>query len=189
MQAIFLMAGALSLVAATDLPTKLQPEVPAPPASLALDTEFRSPLFVDPRPAYRTLLLPDGNYLHYSSSDTLTDQRTGAVVRFLPNGTRDTAFNFNRDYKDVSAAVAVSEGKVVVAAAAHAQNVDETGQQSHRAIRKNIRHRIADRDLIADSTRYTRQQNDESVCRRKDIGNRITGKTSGRLARRFVELT
>jgi uncharacterized delta-60 repeat protein len=85
-------------------------------ASLVLDQDFRSPLFAKPLPAQRTLLLPDGKFLLFHNTDTLTDQRTGAITRYLPNGSLDSSFNVSRDYKRVAAAASVANGKLVIAA-------------------------------------------------------------------------
>ena len=38
------------------------------------------------------LLLPDGKFLLFYNTDTLTDQRTGAITRYLPDGSLDASF-------------------------------------------------------------------------------------------------
>src|SRR6185436_9610691 len=85
-------------------------------ATLTLDQNFRTGVFSEPAPAERTLLLPDGKFLLFNNTDTLTDQPTGAVTRYLSNGALDTSFHFSRDYKFVAAAASVANGKVVIAA-------------------------------------------------------------------------
>ncbi len=85
-------------------------------ASLVLDQDFRTPLFTEAHPALRTLLLPDGKFVVFYNTDTLTDQRTGALTRYLPNGSLDSSFNFSRDYQFIAAAASVANGKMVVAA-------------------------------------------------------------------------
>ena len=84
--------------------------------SLVLDEDFRTPLFAEPIPAQRTLLLPDGKFLVFYTPDTLTDQRTGAITRYLANGALDTSFSFTRDYKVVSAAAPTANGQLIIAA-------------------------------------------------------------------------
>ena len=85
-------------------------------ASLVVDENFRAPLFAEPSPAQRTLLLPDGKFLVFFITDTLTDQRTGAITRYLPDGALDTSFNFSRDYKVVSAAASTANGQLIISA-------------------------------------------------------------------------
>ncbi|MDQ6654921.1 MAG: hypothetical protein M3Y80_03800, partial [Verrucomicrobiota bacterium] len=88
----------------------------AAPVSLQLDENFRAPLFTRPVPAARTLLLPDGKYLLFWSTNTLTDQRTGALTRYFPDGTLDPSFSFSHDYSEVSAVALTSTGQFIVAA-------------------------------------------------------------------------
>ncbi len=87
----------------------------APAASLLLDTQFRTPLFAEPNPAVRTVLQPDGKFYLFLGADTLTDVRTGAITRYLPDGSLDTSFNFDRTYKVVEAAAPAPNGQLVVA--------------------------------------------------------------------------
>ncbi len=87
----------------------------APAASLLLDTQFRAPLFAEPHTVVRTLLQPDGNFYLFFDTDTLTDVRSGAITRFLPDGTLDTSFNFSRSYKVVDAAALAPNGQLVIA--------------------------------------------------------------------------
>jgi uncharacterized delta-60 repeat protein len=89
---------------------------PAQAASLALDQNFHSPLFDTPSPAQRSLLLPDGKFLLFYNTDTLSDQHTGAITRYLPNGSLDASFAFGRDYKWVSAAAITANGQLIIAA-------------------------------------------------------------------------
>src|SRR5437660_11074003 len=63
-----------------------------------LDPIFHPPFFAVPSLPARAQLLPDGKYLLFFNIDTLTDQPTGAIIRFLPDGTLDTSFNLSRDY-------------------------------------------------------------------------------------------
>jgi len=85
-------------------------------ASLTPDTNFRAPLFAEAATAGRNLLLPDGKFLLFSRPNTLTDQRTGAITRYLPDGTLDTTFNFSRVYKTVAVAAVAPDGRLYVAA-------------------------------------------------------------------------
>ncbi|HYJ06166.1 MAG TPA: delta-60 repeat domain-containing protein [Chthoniobacterales bacterium] len=64
----------------------------------------------------RSILLPDGKFLLLSVTNTLTDQRTGAITRYLADGALDTTFNFSRLYKSVSTATPALDGKLYVAA-------------------------------------------------------------------------
>ena len=79
------------------------------------DTNFRPPGFAVPSPAERVLVRPDGKYFLFYKMDTLTDRRTGAIARFLPDGTLDASFNFSRDYAVVHAAALAPNGKLYVA--------------------------------------------------------------------------
>jgi len=89
---------------------------PAHAASLALDQNFHSPSFAKALPSQRSLLLPDGKFLLFYNTDTLGDQRTGAITRYLPNGSLDASFAFSRDYKSVSAAAITANGQLIIAA-------------------------------------------------------------------------
>lgn len=92
------------------------PLSPAHSASLVLDQNFRAPLFAQPIPTSRTILLPDGKFLKFFNTDTLTDQRTGAITRYLPDATLDTSFSFDRDYYSVWAAASADSGRLIIAA-------------------------------------------------------------------------
>jgi hypothetical protein len=85
-------------------------------AAVSPDTAFRAPLFSEALTAGRNLLLFDGKFLLFSRPNTLTDQRTGSITRYLSDGTLDTAFDFSRLYKSVAAAAPGSDGKLYVAA-------------------------------------------------------------------------
>ena len=80
-----------------------------------LDPTFHPPFFAVPSAPGRAQLLPDGKYLLYFNIDTLTDQPTGAPMRFLPDGTLDTSFHFTRDYVGGTEAP-TSDGKLIVSA-------------------------------------------------------------------------
>jgi uncharacterized delta-60 repeat protein len=101
---------------------------PAGAASLALDTNFRTPLFAEAYPAGNMLLLGDGKYLLFGTTNTLSDQRTGVLTRYFPNGTLDTTFSFNRDYKFIAAAASASNGQLIVAATQYLYNGSRTEQ-------------------------------------------------------------
>ena len=85
-------------------------------APLAPDNGFRAPLFAEAEPASRCVLLPNGKFVRFFNTDTLTDQRTGAITRYLPDGTLDSSFSFSRDYKFVAAAAPLPNGKLLVSA-------------------------------------------------------------------------
>lgn len=97
-------------------------------AGLSPDTNFHAPSFAIPALPGRALLLPDGKYLLFFGPDTLTDQRTGGITRFLADGTLDTSFNFSRAYKTVNAAAPAAGGKLYVAATRYLYGVKETEQ-------------------------------------------------------------
>ncbi|MBA3352247.1 MAG: delta-60 repeat domain-containing protein [Blastocatellia bacterium] len=71
-------------------------------------------MFARPSTPGRTLLLPNGKYLLFFGTDTLTDQRTGAMTRYLPNGMLDTSFSFSRAYTFVGAAASATNGKLII---------------------------------------------------------------------------
>jgi uncharacterized delta-60 repeat protein len=87
-------------------------------ASISLDPNFVPPFLTTPDYTTRALLLPDGKYLvYFTDSLTLTDQPTGAIIRFLSDGTFDSSFDFDHDYETVTAAAVLSDGRLIVAAA------------------------------------------------------------------------
>src|SRR5438876_12337872 len=81
-----------------------------------LDPIFHPPFLTVPSANSRAQLLPDGKYLLFFNIDTLTDQPTGAIMRFLADGTLDTSFNFTRDYSFAGTAASTSDGKLVISA-------------------------------------------------------------------------
>ncbi|HKP02010.1 MAG TPA: hypothetical protein VJU77_01495, partial [Chthoniobacterales bacterium] len=111
---------ALSLILAGQLSLALAETDPISP-----DNGFLPPTFAKAATPGRALLLSDGKYLLYFGMDTLTDQTTGALTRFMPDGTLDSSFSFSRDYKEVVAATAAADGKLYVAAARYAYGVLE----------------------------------------------------------------
>ncbi len=115
-----LLPSAVAIAVATALTTS------ASAAPLALDENFRAPLFTAPAPAWRTLLLPDGKFLLFFNTDTLADQRTGAITRHLTDGSIDSSFGSNREYKFVGAAAAGAEGKVYVSAKSYLYGAEQT---------------------------------------------------------------
>jgi uncharacterized delta-60 repeat protein len=96
--------------------------------ALSPDTAFRAPFFVHSQTPERALVLADGKYLLYSFVDTLLEQPTGPITRFLPDGTLDTTFVFSREYKHVKAAAAAPgpDGKLYVAATRYLYGLKET---------------------------------------------------------------
>ncbi len=97
-------------------------------ASIALDQNFHPPFFSDPAYAARALLLPDGKYLLYFNVGILPDQPTGALMRFLPDGTFDTSFDFSRDYFSVFAVAALPDGRLIIAASKDVYGVFEQAE-------------------------------------------------------------
>ncbi len=97
-------------------------------AQLTVDNGFRPGFFANVTPPGRALLLADGKYLLFFQMDTLTDQATGSLARFLPDGTLDSSFSFTRDYKEVVAAAAAPNGQLYVAAARYVYGTFETEQ-------------------------------------------------------------
>src|SRR5436190_17153557 len=85
-------------------------------ASLVLDQDFRPPVFAQPVPPQRVVLLPNGKFLVFFNTNTLTDQRTGAITRYQADGTLDASFSFSTDYNSVSAAALTGNGQLIVAA-------------------------------------------------------------------------
>lgn len=82
---------------------------------MQLDENFQSPLFSRLEPNVRALLLPDGKFLLFTGSDSVTGQRTGPITRHLPNGDLDPAFSFTREYKYASAGLLAPDGKLYFA--------------------------------------------------------------------------
>ena len=102
-------------------------------ASLRLDENFRVPQFSIPFPNVLISLLPDGKFVLYAGNDSLVGQPSGAIARYFSDGSLDSAFQFSRDYKEVSAAAPAKNGKLYVAAV---QTVYET-QQNQFILRLN----------------------------------------------------
>jgi hypothetical protein len=84
---------------------------PSARAELTVDNNFLPPTFTRSILPQKAVLLPDGKYFLLFNPDTLTDQPTGPLTRYLPDGTLDTSFAFSRDYKDVQAITPTSSGK------------------------------------------------------------------------------
>lgn len=70
----------------------------------------------------------------FFGTDTLADQRTGAITRYLPDGTLDTSFAFNHDYNVVSAAAPTAGGQLIIAAI---QNIYGGGSGTEQLLRLN----------------------------------------------------
>ena len=85
-------------------------------ASIALDPTFSPPFFAAPDYASRVTLLPDGSYVMNFNIDALSDQPAGAIIKFLPDGTLDTSFNFSSDYDFAEAVAPLSDGRLIVTA-------------------------------------------------------------------------
>lgn len=106
----------------------LVPLSSAPAASIELDGNFHPPFFAAPSYAARSFLLPDGKYLLYFNVGTLSDQPTGALMRFLPDGTFDSSFNLSRDYFAVYAVGLLPDGRLIVAASKDVYGVPEDAE-------------------------------------------------------------
>ncbi|HEX4202165.1 MAG TPA: delta-60 repeat domain-containing protein, partial [Chthoniobacterales bacterium] len=102
-----------------------------------LDTTFHPPYFAVADLPSRVLLLPDGKYVVYFNVETLSDQPTGAITRYLPDGTLDTSFNFSRDYPGVSAAAGLANGKLIVAAGRLTYGSGDQNHQTEQILRLN----------------------------------------------------
>ena len=94
-------------------------------AALTPDNNFVPPGFTRSILPQKAVLLPDGKYFLLFNPDTVTDQTTGPLTRYLPDGTLDTSFAFSRDYKDVQAITPASGGKYYVAATRYTFGVKE----------------------------------------------------------------
>lgn len=63
------------------------------------------------------MVLPGGKYFQFYNIDSVVGKPVvGAIARYFPDGTVDTAFRFSRDYHFVGAAAALPNGQVIVAA-------------------------------------------------------------------------
>lgn len=109
---LFLLAAACPVSDATPQKTS----APGTSASIALDPNFNAPFFAEPNTPYRAVLLPDSKYVVFHNINTLTDQATGALIRFNSDGTLDTTFSFSRDYPNVRAVAAAPDGKLIISA-------------------------------------------------------------------------
>ena len=94
-------------------------------ANLAPDNSFHPPGFTRSTISGAALLLAEGKYFLFANPDTLTDQTTGALTRYLADGTLDTSFAFSRDYKNVTAVTPSGDGKFYVAATRYVYGVKE----------------------------------------------------------------
>ncbi len=102
-------------------------------AELSADKNFLPPTYTKATPPERALLLPDGKYFLFFDPETLTDQPTGPLVRFLPNGTLDASFSFSRDYKTVTAVTPAGNGQFYIAATQYAFG----GKDAEKILRLN----------------------------------------------------
>ena len=103
-------------------------------ASISLDSSFNPPSFTAPDYASQVVLMPDGKYVAFRFPNTLTDQPTGAITRYLSDGTLDNTFNFSRDYDSVFAVAALQNGQLIVTAQ---QNVYGSYEYSDHILRLN----------------------------------------------------
>lgn len=83
-------------------------------SALSLDQTFRPPPFSARDYSFRAMSLPDGKYLLFRAPDTLRDQPGSSLMRYLPDGSVDSSFNFSG--YDFVYAVAPLGTKLVVAA-------------------------------------------------------------------------
>src|SRR2546423_8442098 len=96
--------------------------------ALAPDNSFHSPNFAKAITPERALLLADGKYLLFFDPDTLTDQTTGPLTRFLSDGTLDSSFSFSRDYNTVTAVTPIGNGQLYVAASRYGYGLKDAEQ-------------------------------------------------------------
>jgi uncharacterized delta-60 repeat protein len=97
-------------------------------AAVVADAGFSPPDFAKATPPERALLLPDGKYFLLFDPDTLTDQTTGALTRYLPDGTLDTSFAFTREYKHVNAITPRGNGQYYIAVTRYAYGTKDIEQ-------------------------------------------------------------
>jgi uncharacterized delta-60 repeat protein len=102
-----------------------------------VDPTFHPPYFAVADLPSRVLLLPDGKYVVYFNVETLSDQPTGAITRYLPDGTLDTSFNFSRDYAGVSAVAGLADGKLIVATLGITYGSFDQNHQTDQILRLN----------------------------------------------------
>ena len=96
--------------------------------TVTTDNSFHPPFFAKATPPERALLLPDGKYFLFFDPDTVTNQATGPLTRYLPDGSLDTTFNFSREYKTVTAVTPVGNGQFYVAATRYSYGVKDAEQ-------------------------------------------------------------
>ena len=106
-----------------------------------LDQSFHPPVFTARASATRLLVLPDDRFFAFSYSGSghgfhrINTERCGNLVRFLPDGTRDTTFKLDEElYTYIIRAVATAPGgKFVVACIPPLASLDRT----NRVVRLN----------------------------------------------------
>ncbi len=69
-------------------------------------------------------------------------------------------------------------GKIVVAAAAHAKDMDKAREQSDRAMRNQFRRGIADHALIDDPRHDAGEHDDKGIAGRQHIGHDVSSRTA-----------
>lgn len=113
-----------------------------------LDTQFKPPFFVNPTPAARVLLLPNGQYVLYQGTNALVEAQSEflpqnevtPITRYNADGSRDNtfAFQFNsaveQDYSNISAVAAFAGGLYV---AAYQQPYGSTSAATYTLLRLN----------------------------------------------------
>jgi uncharacterized delta-60 repeat protein len=91
---------------------------------LTVDSNFNPPRFVVPDSWVNIAVQPDGKILRCLAAviggfgrDTLVDQDSGLIVRYLPDGTLDPSFNCpTRDYSAFQVVAVAPSGKLIVSA-------------------------------------------------------------------------
>ena len=101
----YLLAGivAVSLMLPTGTP------------AAALDNTFHPLITDDVWYPLRVVVMPDDSFVALGNSfDRLSGEKTGPLVRFRPDGSRDRTFQFNQNVTYVAAAAATNEGQLVI---------------------------------------------------------------------------
>lgn len=81
--------------------------------------------------AQRVVVLADDSFLVYGRFNQLNGVATGGLIKFHPDGSRDTSFHFAANYVEVTAVGVLSDGHLIVAA----HHEEKSGRKSYEILR------------------------------------------------------
>lgn len=101
--------------------------------SAALDSQFRAPTFTSQSEAQHVVVLPGDSFLVFGGFNQLNVAGTEGLVKFKPDGARDSGFQFAAGYVEVTAVAAMPDARLIVAA----RREEKSGRKSYKILRLN----------------------------------------------------